>query len=113
MSFLFEMQRRVFARSGQVCQVNATHVDQVMSPFTILMQISVSKMTGLHYCDIADLRPSQDKSGPISPRLVRSGQVKSDQEEASQVKSGQAETLTNRAIRADIIPLVAVDAKQW
>ena len=59
-----------------------------------LMLISISRMSVFHGYDIAiltnrQLRPRQDRSGQVSPRLIRSGLVKTGQEVASQIKPGR------------------------
>ena len=61
---------------------------------SILMLISISRMSVFHGYDIAiltnrQLRPRQDRSGQVSPRLVRSGLVKTGQEVASQINPGR------------------------
>ena len=60
----------------------------------LIMLISISRMSVFHGYDIAiltnrQLRPRQDRSGQVSPRLIRSGLVKTGQEVASQIKPGR------------------------
>ena len=87
-------------RSSHVTLANKWHVARVAQRMalnltsSILMLASTSKMFVFHGYDIAiltnrQLRPRQDRSGQVSPRLIRSGLVKTGQEVASQIKPGR------------------------